>query len=319
MKDYNIFDKSILKNIPTIEYDDVKLISYSQFSLYNKCPRSWYLKYVLKHKILDQSIHLIFGTAFHETFQKLLTLYFHSTVKEAEEFDIKSYLKNLMFDLYDKDYQKSNIHYSSPKELSEFYNDGVLILEYFKKKRNLYFSKKTDELVGWEIPLFIPVQKTENSKVCFLGYIDLILKDKKSGKYTLYDIKTSTRGWNDYKKKDHLTISQLILYKKYFSIQYNIPLEDIDVQYFIVKRKINTESEFPQKRIQEFKPAVGVVNMNKTDKLMSEFINTSFINSEYNTDENSYKPLAGSNYNNCKFCIFSDNELLCPKNNRYCN
>ena len=38
-------------------------------------------------------------------------------------------------------------------EMEEFYQHGLLILEWFKKKRGSYFSKKGYELVGIEVPI----------------------------------------------------------------------------------------------------------------------------------------------------------------------
>jgi hypothetical protein len=39
-------------------------------------------------------------------------------------------------------------------------------------------------------------------------------------------------------QKDELKQFQLILYKKYFAQQFNIPIDDIDIEFFIVKRKV---------------------------------------------------------------------------------
>ncbi len=45
-------------------------------------------------------------------------------------------------------------------------------------------------------------------------------------------IKTSTRGWGDKEKKDETKQFQLVLYKKYYSQQFNIPEDNIDVLEF---------------------------------------------------------------------------------------
>ena len=46
-----------------------KNISYSQLSMYTQCPRKWALQYRDGHKVVEQSIHMTFGTALHETLQ----------------------------------------------------------------------------------------------------------------------------------------------------------------------------------------------------------------------------------------------------------
>ena len=39
-------------------------------------------------------------------------------------------------------------------------------------------------------------------KLRFIGYIDVRVKNKVSGRVKVIDIKTSTRGWRDYEKKN---------------------------------------------------------------------------------------------------------------------
>jgi hypothetical protein len=46
-----------------------KNISYSQLSMYSQCPKKWALQYRDGHKVSEQSIHMVFGTALHETLQ----------------------------------------------------------------------------------------------------------------------------------------------------------------------------------------------------------------------------------------------------------
>jgi hypothetical protein len=54
---------------------------------------------------------------------------------------------------YQKQYKSNkNEHFSSAEEMREFFEDGIAILEWFKKKRSKYFTKKGTYLVGCEIP-----------------------------------------------------------------------------------------------------------------------------------------------------------------------
>ena len=41
-----------------------------------------------------------------------------------------------------------------------------------------------------------------NPKIGIVCFIDIVLKEKNTDNYILFDIKTSMRGWNDNKKKD---------------------------------------------------------------------------------------------------------------------
>ena len=44
------------------------------------------------------------------------------------------------------------------------------------------------------------------------------------------DIKTSTKGWDDKTKKDETKQLQLVLYKKYYSQQFGVPEDDIEIE-----------------------------------------------------------------------------------------
>ena len=58
-------------------------------------------------------------------------------------------------------------------EMMEFYNDGLKIIDFFKRKRADYFSKKGYELLGIETALNYDLP----NNLKFKGFIDLIIKD----------------------------------------------------------------------------------------------------------------------------------------------
>mgnify|MGYP003135025815 FL=1 len=181
-------------------------ISYSQFSMYEQCPKHWELAYARNLRTFSQSIHTIFGTAMHETLQHYLTVMFDQSVKKADEIDLNKYLKDQMFNLYKDAVKKMGEHFSNKFELGEFYEDGVAIIDWFKRRRGQYFSRKNEELLGIEIPIYHPVNDT-NDKVMMLGYLDIVIRDKRNNKITIIDIKTSTRGWNKWQKADKIKTS----------------------------------------------------------------------------------------------------------------
>ena len=74
--------------------------------------------------------------------------------------------------------------------------------------------------------------------VGFIGYIDLVILHKPTNTLKIIDIKTSTRGCKKYQKADKNKTDQLLLYKSFYSRQFDMPLDRIDVEYFIVKRKL---------------------------------------------------------------------------------
>jgi hypothetical protein len=209
---------------------------------------------------------------------------------------------------YKIEFTKMNEHFSDPEEMREFYDDGVAILKWIQKRRNKLFTIRKVKLLGIELPLIVNVYKN----IYLKGYIDFVLYDLDLKKVYIYDIKTSTRGWGDKEKKDKNKIAQILLYKEYFAKQYNIDVDSVEVEYFIVKRKIWEDSEYPIPRVQSFKPASG---KNKRSKTVEDF--TNFIKDCF--DEGG-KPIIKSYLKNigeksCKWCPYMDKPELCDKKN----
>jgi hypothetical protein len=186
-------------------------------------------------------------------------------------------------------------------EMEEFYQHGLLILEWFKKKRGSYFSKKGYELVGIEVPIDYKM----NDGVKFIGYIDVLIHDTVRDRYKIIDIKTSTMGWNKYQKADKNKTDQLLLYKNFWGAQNNIPLDKIDVEYFIVKRKLYEKVDFPQRRVQTFTPANGKPSINKVVNNVNRFVEDCFVNDKHNLETNYMK---NPSPKNCRFCEFNQTE-----------
>ena len=135
--------------------------------------------------------------------------------------------------------------------------------------------------------------------------MDVVLYNKITQKYKIIDIKTSTMGWNKYQKADKNKTDQLLLYKKFYGAEKDIPMDKIDVEYFIVKRKLYENLDFPQKRIQTFSPANGKPSVNKVTNNLNLFINESFKNGEYNL---SHTYIKRPSRKNCKWCEFNQTE-----------
>lgn len=287
-----------------------KTVSYSQFSLYANCPKRWKLDYLDGLRTYEQSINTCFGSAFHKTLQHYLEVLYNKTVKEADEIDLGAYLKQAMFDEYKESLTKNgNKHYSNPQELAEFYLDGEAILKYFKNHRREYFSTKQHSLVGIEIPLQMPLI----NNISFNGFIDLVIKDERDNRIKIYDIKTSTQGWNKYQKADTTKTAQLILYKDFYGKQFNVDPESIDVEYIIVRRKINEDGEFPMKRIQTFQPASGKPTRNKVSKMFLEFVQNCFTEDGSYNIEGNFPAVTSSA---CNYCPYKNEEALCSKKHR---
>ena len=305
---------SIVKRIQSytpqeVNYAFQKNISYSQFSIFKECPHKWELLYKDGLQQYSSTIHTVFGTAMHEALQHYITIMFEQSAAEADRFDIEEYFEERFRETYLKEYKSnSSTHFSSSVEMREFFDEGIAIIDFFKKKRGQYFSKRGWFLVACELPIVIaPDNKFKN--VLYKGYLDLVLYHEPTNTFKIIDFKTSTRGWNDKTKKDEGKQFQLILYKNGFSKQFDIPEDSIEVEFFILKRKIWEESEFPQSRIQEFAPPSGKIKMKKAITALNEFIEHSF-NQDGTYKDNKYPITVNEN---CKYCPFNDKKDLCSK------
>ena len=289
--------------------EKAKTISYSQFSMWAQCPFRWKLNYIYGYRQFTDNIHTLFGTSMHEVLQTYLTTMYTDTIKTADALS----LDNMLLDIMKNNFLKiikgnGGVEFCTKEEMTEFYQHGLIILEWFKKKRGMYFSKNGYELVGIEVPIEYELP----NKIKFIGYIDVLIKDLVRDRYKIIDIKTSTMGWNKWQKADKNKTNQLLLYKQFYGKQNDIPLDKIDVEYFIVKRKLYEKVDFPQRRVQTFIPANGTPSINKVTSELKSFIDECFIDGQHNKLYN-YKKIATTK--NCKWCEFRDKPDLCDRKN----
>ena len=277
-------------------------ISYSQYNQWVTCPYKWKLNYIDKLSVWTDSIHTLFGTSMHEVLQTYLTVMYNDTIKVADALPMEKMLLHRMTTNYTQIMEKNGGEvFCEQSDMEEFYNHGLLILDWFKKKRNMYFSKKGYELVGIEVPVDYDLP----NKIKFIGYIDVIIYDSVRDRYKIIDIKTSTMGWNKYMKADKTKTDQLLLYKHFYGAQHDISVDKIDVEYFIVKRKLYEKVDFPQRRVQTFSPASGKPSINKLMNNLNQFLTESFVDGEYNLEHNYIKQPSKKN---CRWCEFNQTE-----------
>jgi len=277
-------------------------ISYSQISMYTDCPLRWKLNYVDKLSIRESNIHLIFGSAMHEVLQTYLNIMYMDSVKNADILDLNKLLRDKLIEQFKQAEEEDGKSPCTKEELMEFFDDGILIIDFFKKRRNQYFSKRDWELIGCEIPIEVDLK----NNIKMVGYLDVVMRHIPTDSIKIIDIKTSTMGWNKWMKKDENKTQQLLLYKQFYSKQYNHPIERIEIEYFIVKRKLYENMDFPQKRIQKFVPASGKPSMNKVNGRLLKFVNEAFDGiGEYKNNM-----IATPSKKSCKWCEF--------KRTKYC-
>ena len=299
----NIIENIQKTVVPEMDWDTEKNISYTQLSAWSECPHRWKQMYIDKIK-QPPSIHLSFGTAMHETLQEYMELMYNKGQQHADEFDAHTDFQERFLALYKADVDKKGEHFATQKELIEFTNDGLNIIDFFLRHRQEHFQKHGWKLLGIEMPVLLaPHEDYPNVKL--MGKLDLVMFDETLHRVVIWDIKTSTRGWTKYDKENKLKTSQMVMYKKYFAEQYDVPVESIDVRYFIVKRKIPANPRYPimKSRIQKFEPSSGKTTQNKMVKNMKSFIEDVFIDGSHMYDiDNIDRILAETDKCSSKWC-----------------
>jgi hypothetical protein len=276
-------------------------VSFSQYGMWSSCPQQYKLNYIDKLGESSSNIHTIFGSSMHETIQHYLSVMYGVSKKQADEINVDKLLLERMRENYKVEVEKmSEGTPCSQEELEEFFGDGRRILEWFMKHIGKFYSKSGYELVGIEIPLNKEIKKG----VHFIGYIDIVLRDVAENTIVIIDLKTSTMGWNQYQKADKLKNSQILLYKKYYSELFNIPLSKIRVEFQIMRRKLPEDSPYPVPRISKHIPPNGAPSVNKVYDEFMTFIDTVF-DDDGNYRDIPYPKVPGNAKKNCKWCEFS--------------
>lgn len=276
-------------------------ISYSQLSMFTECPKRWKLNYIDKLRVFESNIYLVFGTAMHEVLQTYLEILYNDSAKNADLLDLNEMLRDKLVEQFKIAEESDGKAPCTKKDLQEFFEDGVAIIDFVKKRRNDYFGKRGFKLIGCEVPIEVMLKKD----IKMVGYLDVVILDEIHNTIKIIDIKTSTRGWNKWQKMDENKTQQLLLYKQFYSEQYNHPIDKINIEYFIVKRKLWENTDFPQKRVQKFVPASGKPSMNKVAKRLDLFLENAFDDEgKHKTD----KIFALPSKKACKWCEFNQTE-----------
>ncbi len=291
-----------------VDYRFQKVISFSQFLMFNQCQHKWALQYRDGHYTSESSIHMTFGTAIHSVLQNYLDTLYNISIKAADEINLEEEFEEALRNQYKIDYEKNKkTHFSSSEQLREFFEDGLGILSWLRRNKGKYFSKRGWYIAGCEIPIVLSPNNAYNN-VIYKGFLDVVLYHEPTNKIKIIDIKTSTRGWKDKEKTDEVKNMQLILYKKFFSDQFNFPVDNIDIEYFIVKRKLHGNPDYPDPRVQLHVPASGKIKLGRAISKLNEFITLAF------QKDNSYTErelLANPSKFNCTYCPFKNQKSLC--------
>ena len=281
------------KSTPT---DNKRRVSFSQFSNWFNCRHRWYLDHVKGLRVFEDSVSTCFGTAMHEVIQLYIETLYKKSAKDADLHDLyELFLKGFDKELKDK---KVTI---TPEVLKEYREDGDNIIKAFTNMTNRikHFPSGKYEFIGIEDEIVMPIK----NNVEFICYIDVVLKEKATGRYRIIDIKTSTSGWNHYQRDDEAKVSQILLYKAFFSRKYNVDINMIDVEFFILRRKLWENYAFPQSRIQTFIPKNNQSSIARALNKFAEFVTECFTpQGKFIETPKVYLKTPGKAKKNCRYC-----------------
>lgn len=278
-------------------------ISYSQFITFYDCPKKFEKKYVEGNYKSDYNIHLVFGSSLHFCIQHYVQQIYQNPKIFINKLDLHDYLYTRLTTNYQDTFQKNlDTHFSTAEELKEFYEDGCEILTELLKDSEKYFPKHYEH-IGSELHLISQV--SENFDVNFQAYIDDTFYDTISDKIILFDYKTSTKGWNETTKSDEYKLAQLRLYKYFISKIFDIKLEDIEVKFVILKRKIwEGNTKYESKRISIFEPSQGKKKITESFNLIENFVKNNF--NKNGTHNKNFERIATPSKFACNFCPFNN-------------
>lgn len=238
----------------TIQEKPIYSISFSEYSTFQQCPHKWFLNYVLKIPS-DVNEELVFGSALHNTIEALLT---DRTLGRLSS-------DGTIIDAVFKDNLKKEISGITNLSVLKKLQEGWVAPTFVKQARNLIlkldlFNRfRGYEVADVEIRLDnLPIIEMEDFIIVYKGFIDLVLKNKKTGRYLIVDWKSSRKPWDIAKKEeDGNFYTQLKLYKHFYSLKKDIPLEMIDTAFYNLPRdtpdqQLQYDKEITQGELSSF-------------------------------------------------------------------
>ena len=225
-----------------------KHISYSEIADWYECSHRHKLKHIDKLGVDPDSIHTIYGQVLHDALEELIN-HRNGQIDVLTEADKWIEKFNFMLDehLKNPDLPIKNIEDIHDNRKAFANTIARIISEALPFMDNQFPGWRP---VGAEIEFYEDIENLEG--VSFKGFIDLVIqvpiRDRKGNikegefGYWILDWKTTDWGWNLEKKTSFAKQMQLLLYKHFYAIKYNIPLKNIKCGWILVKRKIGRAS-----------------------------------------------------------------------------
>ena len=122
-----------------------------------------------------------------------------------------------------------------------------------------------------------------------------------------------TKIISQWEKGDKTKHNQLYLYKQYYSELFKVPLNKINIEFYIVKRKVldfddeNLKSPHQAYRVQNFKPVDNKKRLKDANKDFVSFIKECYTDTGNPIDKEFEKKIDKP----CDWCDFGKNKDLC--------
>ena len=223
------------------------------------------------------SIHTAFGKAVHTTLENVFKQEKEGSFDYEKDFVLN--FKNELTSL-PKEIQETIIE----KDIKEFEAQGKELSLLAYPAALQYFGEF--EFVSAEENIMEDIEEYKIDDFKYKGFIDLVLRSKKDNVYHIIDWKTCSWGWDLEKKSDAMTTYQLTYYKHFFAKKHNIPKENIETHFGLLKRTAKKD------KVELFRVTSGDKKVNNALKLLQECV--------YNIDKERFIKNRLS-CGNCKF------------------
>ena len=237
-------------------------VSYSEVRCWKECPYRHKLQYIDKIDTFKPSPYLDFGTNVHEGCENFLST---GTIPRARLIEnIRRAWKKNDFD---------NPEWVEKQPGWYKYHSVGIWCDWANAMWDDIPKFLDETFPGWETvdaeeELYEPIVGRE---LKFKGFIDGIIKvPRKNGtyKYWILDWKTSkSYGWDRRKKRDPLTLAQIILYKQYWARKNNVALKDVGCGFILLKR-----GGVPGNVCELFKVSAGPKSIERANKMVSSMV-----------------------------------------------
>ena len=225
-------------------------ISFSALKNWNQCPYYYKITYVDKIKGFVGNHYTAFGTALHEVCEKNAE---DDNLQGLEDIFEQAFLREL------KELPEDVRKEIKLKDVQQMREQGKRLAVIAIPALKSHFGNF--EVISTEEDIYESIENFEDYN--FKGFIDLVIKTD-DGKVHIIDWKTCSWGWNSQKKSDPMTTYQLTYYKHFYNQKHNIPLDDIETHFALLKRTAKKDL------VEIFRVTSGKRKMNNAMELLEK-------------------------------------------------